>query len=100
MMTIKKNALYHDIEIPKELDIMINKTIEGVNEERSLNKNQGRVGIRNKGIAGIVALGLIIIPINISPSIASFANELPLVGVIAKLLTFRNYDFEEDNGQG
>lgn len=100
MMTIKKNALYHDIEIPKELDIMINKTIEDVNEERSLSNNQRKKTMGSRGIAGLVALGLIVMPLNMSPSIASFANELPIVGVIAKLLTFRSYDFEEDVARG
>jgi hypothetical protein len=100
MMTIKKNALYHDIEIPKELDIMINKTIEEVNEERSLSKSRRKKTMGSRGIAGLVALGLIVMPLNMSPRIASFANELPIVGAIAKLLTFRSYDFEEDVARG
>jgi len=96
MMTTKKNALYHEIDIPKELDEMINKTIEQINEERIQEKgNKTRHSTMNKGLAIALGIALIVVPLNVSKSVASFAGEIPVVGAIARLLTFRSYDFEE-----
>ncbi len=96
MMTTKKNALYNETEIPKELDEMINKTIERINEERIQEiSNRMRKPLLNRGLAIALGIALIVVPLNVSKSVASFAGEIPVVGAIARLLTLRNYDFEE-----
>ncbi len=79
---------YENIEIPKELDLMINQTIEKEQGERV------RRRVRKNWIAVAAALALFVTPLNVSQAFADTMAEIPVIGSIAKVLTFRAYTTE------
>ena len=81
-------AKYENIEIPKELDQMINQTIEKEQHERQKRNRKKR------WIAVAAALALFVTPLNVSQAFADTMAEIPVIGVLAKVLTFRSYQVE------
>ena len=79
---------YENIEIPKELDQMINQTIENEQKERR------RKSSRKRWIAIAAAVALFVTPLNVSQGFADTMAEIPVLGSIAKVLTFRLYRTE------
>lgn len=94
MMNTNKNALYHSIEIHKELDEMINNTIHEVNRER-VEEKKGKW--KTRIAAALAGLMIFTVPLNMSESFAVAAGEIPVIGTIAKLLTFREYSYEAND---
>lgn len=81
---------YENIEIPKELDIMINQTIEKEQRARKQKRNQKR------WMAVAAALALFVTPLNVSEGFAATVAEIPVLGPIAEVLTFRTYTTESE----
>lgn len=96
-MNTNNKGLYDAIEIPKTLDQMINNTIEDVREESMLIQRKKK---HQWLIAAVLMLGLFIVPLNTSQSFAQAVSEIPVLGVVANLLTFRSYDFETETVVG
>lgn len=84
-------AKYENIEIPKELDRMINQTIEKEQHERHKRNRQ------KQWIAVAAALVLFVTPLNVSQAFADTMAEIPVIGVLAKVLTFRSYQVENED---
>ncbi|SDN01143.1 Protein of unknown function [Paenibacillus sp. yr247] len=81
---------YMDIPIPEELDFIVNKAIKQ-NKKRKSNV---------KWISAVAAAGILFVTgINTSPSFAHALSEVPLVGNLIKVLTFREYKFNDGSYQ-
>jgi hypothetical protein len=81
---------YQNIKIPEELEPMINQTIKKEQEER-------RRKSRNKRwIAVAAALAVFITPLNVSQAFADTMAEIPIIGSIARVFTFRDYMVESE----
>lgn len=83
---------YDKLEIPKELSSVVADAIEtGLREKRKKLKI-------HKRIIGLVAVFILafILPLNIVPSYAKAVQQIPIIGELAKILTFREYHFEDE----
>lgn len=93
---------YDQIAIPEELNMRINREIE---KSRERLEKKGRAGknhrfknvIRSVEAAAAVICILFIAALNVSPVFAKEAEQLPMIGKLARILTFRSYETEEDN---
>lgn len=86
---------YMDIPIPAELDFVVKKALKngGVKILHNANilKKAGKI------VASIVASAVLLTAlVNVSPAVAKTASEIPLVGSVVKVLTFRDYTINED----
>ena len=81
---------YQDIKIPEELDQMINQTIKKEQQEQGRKKGQKR------WIAVAAALAVFVTPLNVSQGFADTMAEIPIIGSIARVLTFRDYTIESE----
>lgn len=77
---------YMDIPIPKELDFIVNRAIK---------QNKKRKSNFKWAFAVAAAAILFVAGINTSSSLAHALSEVPLVGDLVKVLTFREYKFNE-----
>jgi hypothetical protein len=77
---------YMDIPIPKELDFIVNRAIK---------QNKKRKSNFKWAFAAAAAAILFVAGINTSSSLAHALSEVPLVGDLVKVLTFREYKFNE-----
>ncbi|NOU76487.1 DUF3298 domain-containing protein [Paenibacillus sp. LMG 31458] len=77
---------YMDIPIPKELDFIVNKAIK---------QNKKKKNNFKWGFAVAAAAILFVTGINTSPTLAHALSEVPLVGDVVKVLTFREYKFND-----
>lgn len=80
---LKKN--YENIEIPVELDVIV---------EKALKQKKKRPMMRRLIVTGAAAV-LFITGINTSSTFANSLSEVPLVGSIVKVLTFREFKVDE-----
>jgi len=90
----KGKQYYKSIQIPKELDEMVNKTINKSVEEQNKKHN-----LRKKitTIAATFALcGSFILSVNLNQSFAEGVSEIPVIGQLAKLVTFVDYEVETE----
>lgn len=80
---------YHNIEIPEELDFVVRKAIKDSKKEKNKIKT-----IRGASWVS-VALLAVVISVNTSPTVANAMSEVPIVGNLIKIVTFREYKFNE-----
>lgn len=94
---LKEN--YKNIEIPKELDDVINDAFnESENKELENNKKDWRRNMKNmkKWYASAAAIGLIIVSVNASSTFATNLENIPFIGNIIKIVDFNNYRIDKD----
>lgn len=101
METIEKKILcskmeYDSMEIPGELHQMVSET---VNAERG--KRRG-VKMKNHRIARTAAAAAALFicftaGLNASPAFAAVMKDVPVLGAVSKILTFRTYDYEDQD---
>ena len=87
-----KKSKYDEIEIPQELSSVVYDAIE-----TGLKAKPKKYNIINRVVA--VAAGLIaifIIPLNLNQSYAETLYQIPIIGEISKIFTFREYHFENE----
>ena len=96
MENLKKN--YINTPIPKELDIMVEKILIERRMKMTRQRNIKRVLIPLASLAA--AFTVMVVGINISPSMATSLGEMPIVGNVLKVLTFREYNIDEDGYNG
>lgn len=85
---------YRNIEIPNELDIVVNSAIL---EGKRLRKNKRAINILKKiGATAAVFVVSLIALLNISPDVARAACQIPVIGDLCRIVTFREYHFEDD----
>lgn len=81
---------FENIDIPKELDDMINKTIKNDNKSRSNRMFKTLV-------SSAAVIGLLIVPVNLIPSFADSISNIPVIGAVAKIFTVETYTKSEEN---
>ncbi|WP_105616674.1 DUF3298 and DUF4163 domain-containing protein [Vallitalea okinawensis] len=86
---------YKNIEIPEELNIMIDKTL---NTDRKSNK--GKRTLIAASITGALVLSTFTIGLNSSQVFAKTMSEVPVIGSIAKVLTFKDFEIHSDVVEG
>lgn len=93
------NREYSEIEIPIDLDILVRNAIKE-------NRQQNQIGSRKKfnsrkiwqkySIAAAIAFGVFVGGININPTLANTLSQVPVIGNIIKIFTFRDYKVVEE----
>lgn len=94
---LKEN--YNNIEIPKELDDVINDAFnESENKKLENNKKDWRRNMKNmkKWYASAAAVGLIIVSVNASSTFAKSLENIPVIGNIIRVVNFNNYRIDKD----
>lgn len=91
---LKEN--YNNIEIPKELDDVINDAFnESENKKLENNKKDWRRNMK-KWYASAAAVGLIIVSVNASSIFAKSLENIPVIGNIIRVVNFNNYRIDKD----
>lgn len=103
------SKFYNDIEIPKDdLDKVIKNRLHA-NRKRVIfmyntndMKKKKKVSKGIKGAAAIAASLVLVfgVTVNVSQAAAEQLYKVPVVGSVAKLITFRDYSFETDTTKG
>lgn len=98
----KMKEEYNQISIPEELNVRIQHEIQKSQKKqeeknRRNNKYRFKKVIRGVGAAAAVACILFTTGLNTSPVFAEEAAQLPVIGGLARVLTFRSYETEKDN---
>ncbi|MCM1991966.1 DUF3298 and DUF4163 domain-containing protein [Oceanirhabdus seepicola] len=98
----KAKKEFESIEIPQELNEMINKTINENNNQKNSGNNQHKKKNKLKTglIAGLVAGSVFVVGLNTSATFAKTVYAAPVIGYIAKVLTFVDYSFSNDLVEG
>lgn len=79
---------YRNIPIPKDLDAIV---------EASLKKGQRKCKrIPNWLLGSVAAAALLTVSINVSPTMARNLADIPVLGSVVQVLTFVDYELEED----
>ena len=94
---LKEN--YNNIEIPKELDDVINDAFkESEDKKIENNKKDWRRNMKNmkKWYASAAAIGLIIVSVNASSTFAKSLENIPVIGNIIRVVNFNNYRIDKD----
>src|SRR5690606_37775325 len=86
---------YREIPIPQQLDEIVKEAVNPNTKHR--NKRKGYV----KWIASIAAVVVVTftLGVNLSSTLANALSEVPVVGDIVKVITFRTYELDEENFQ-
>lgn len=93
---------YDQIKIPEELNMRIQQEIEKSRKQQEEKRGAGR-NRRFKRIirsveAAAAAIGILFtVALNTNPVFAKEAGELPVIGGLARILTFRSYETEKDD---
>lgn len=89
---------YENIEIPEELSQVVNQAIEDSAKKRAQMKRRGQRMAACRWGMGVAASFVLAFTagLNTSEAFAMQAQQLPVIGGVAKVLTVRNYHFEDD----
>ena len=85
---------YMETPIPAELDFVVKKSLQE-SRKKMLRKNKFRK-IRTAAISVVAAAAVFVVGINSSPVFAKTLADVPFVGSIVKVLTFREYTIDEE----
>lgn len=93
---------YDQIAIPEELNVRIQQEIQKsrkrqVEKRRADSSRRFKKVIHSMEAAAAAVCILFTAALNTSPVFAKEAGELPVIGGLARILTFRSYEAEEDN---
>lgn len=94
LQQLKKN--YMDVPIPVELDFIVKKSLED-NGVKITNSKANFKGIKIAAASIVAAVALFTVGVNSSPVFAASLSNVPVVGSIVKILTFREYTVNEDS---
>lgn len=88
---------YKNIAIPKELRQKVEDTIRKAKEDTVMDKSNKRVFRFMKGTAGTAVAAMLAITVlaNSDYTIANAMDRIPVIGNIAKVVTFRTYENKE-----
>lgn len=85
---------YRNIEIPDELDVVVNGAIL---EGKRLRRKNKVVGVFKRiGATAAAFVFVFIALLNISPTVARAAYQIRVIGDLCRIVTFREYHFEDD----
>lgn len=92
---------YDQIKIPEELNMRIEQEIEKSRKQQEEKRRVGRSRRFKRIIRSVeaaAAIGILFTAaLNTNPVFAKEAGELPLIGGLARILTFRSYETEKDD---
>lgn len=91
----KEKIKYEQIEIPGELKVAVEKAVMSASGRSR--KNPSAAALRYIGIAAAVAAAAFITGLNTSESFAKELQDVPVLGGIVKVLTFRSYEEQNEN---
>lgn len=80
---------YDSVEVPKMAQERVKKGIEQAKQEKKVLRFQ-RI-MKNTGLTAAAAMVVLTISVNVNPTIASAMEQIPVIGSIAKVVTFRDY---------
>ncbi len=80
----KLNENYNNIEIPENLDYVVNETL---NKRKPVNK---------KWLSSAAVMAILVGGINLSPAFANTLEQIPVVGNIIKVVRLSNYNLNEN----
>ena len=90
---------YQSIPIPEDLEFRVRASMERAKQEQREEKRPGRVlyrALKRTGVTAAAAvLGLVVLT-NASPTVAYAMEQVPVLGAITRVFTFRTY--EDDRG--
>lgn len=86
---------YMNIQIPEELDFTVKSTIKQARENMKRKNNIKKLKIASVSVVASVIL--LASGVNTSPALAQNLSNLPIVGDIVKVLTFREYKVDDKN---
>lgn len=92
--------IYDRIQIPDELNEVVNRAILSVNKKEIVKKSRRQTVFRAGKFAGGLAAALLIaatIGLNTSQAFAETLSDVPIVGSLARVLTVRSYTKQEDS---
>ena len=89
---------YTNVPIPEELDFLVKKTLKERGVEMRDNKNTKKVLIALASIAASFAI--VVVGVNTNYSVAESLGNIPIIGGVIKVLTFREYKIDEDHYSG
>ena len=94
-MSILKKAkkAYNSIEIPQELDYVVNKAISGSKLHK---RNIGMLWIKGATATLATTFALFVILLNTNETFAKAMEDVPVIGSIAEVFTVREYKEEND----
>lgn len=97
----KSKEIYESIEIPKEFEGRVEEAICQSREKRTVEKVQIRRKRVYQWAAGMAAAfaAVVVVGLNTSEAFAMEMQNLPVIGELAKILTVRSYEKEEENIQ-
>ena len=86
---------YDRTEIPQELDAVVSGSIR---EGRSRRRKQEKVRSHlNRGGCALAALtACLVLLLNLSPTVARAMSQIPLLGELCRVVTFREYHFTDE----
>ncbi|WP_347451206.1 RsiV family protein [Acetoanaerobium noterae] len=83
---------YENIEIPDELEFLVRTTIKE-KEKKMKRKNIINISVIAAAVAGVVFVG----SINLSSEISYALSEVPVLGSIVRVLTFKTFELKDNN---
>ena len=83
---------YESTPIPEELSSRVE---EGIRQGRGARQRRQR--LRRRWLSAAACLTLLIAGLNMSPTVAQAAAEVPVIGGLFRVLTFVSYDKTEDD---
>lgn len=98
----KMKERYDQIFIPEELNIRVQQEIQKSRKQQEGKRKAGnsyrfKIMIRSTVAAAAVVCVFFTAALNTSPVFAKEAEALPVIGGLARILTFRSYEIEKDD---
>lgn len=90
LMEVKK--IYKNQDIPEELKIMVNKAVNDSKKKKAKSFKYMVAGIA----AAIAICGTFVIGLNTSEAFAQTIEDIPVLGSIAKVFTFKDYEVHSE----
>lgn len=86
---------YDRTEIPQELDAVVSGSIrEGRSRRRKQKKVRGH--LKRGGCALAALTACLVLLLNLSPTVARAMSQIPLLGELCRVVTFREYHFTDE----
>lgn len=86
---------YMDVPIPMELEFVVKKTLKD-SEVNGMNSKSNFKRTKVAAASIVASVAILTVGVNSSPAIASTLSNIPVVGSVVKVLTFREYTVNED----
>ncbi|MCG8400182.1 MAG: DUF3298 and DUF4163 domain-containing protein [Firmicutes bacterium] len=94
------NKIYENIQVPKSLDDVIDKAVERERESRVIRMRESNKGIYKKlGAAAACVVIVFGLTVNSSSVLAKGMYKIPVIGDLAKMVTFREYDIHNETSK-